>query len=99
MFCLDLPFLPSTNWSADATKYAAKIPNITFSNLYVTEHQEEDYNVSFSYTNLDTIYNGRCLHLESDVDMTPGTYVKIKVAEEEVNGSPLWLYVYHPGTF
>ncbi len=53
----------------------------------MTENQEEDFNVSFSYTNLDTIYNG--ILMESDVDMTPGTYVKIRVAEEELNGSPL----------
>ncbi len=98
VFCPDSPYMPNTNWSADAAKYAAAMPKVTFSHMYVTENQSGVDNNLFQYTDLDTIYNGRCQLLESDVEITHGTYVKLIADENELNGSKIWLYAYNPGS-
>ncbi len=62
------------------------------------ENQTWTYEDPFHYTPLDTVYNGRCQLLESDLDMTPGTYVELTALEKDLNGTSLAMFVYNPGT-
>ncbi len=98
-FCSESPFVPGSVWSADPSDYVTNVPNVTFHAIYTSQEDENATRKDpFRSTYLDTLYNGRCQLLESDIDMTTGTYITLRAVEDDVIQSKgLLVYFLNPG--
>ncbi len=65
--------------------------------MFITENHTYIFDDPFQYNYLDTMYNGRCQLLESNLDMSEETYIKLTADESGLNGTPIWLFLYYPG--
>ncbi len=96
-FCSESPFVPDAHWSVNPDDYLNNIPNVTFGSIYTSDGFLSKGN-PFRVSYLDTLYNGKCQLLESDLDMAAATYVSLHALHEEVlNSNGLLVHILNPG--